>query len=904
MSNDEPESASTWFAYIERNPGADWYNGYTYVDTMNTKATEHFLQMTHEAFKKALPGMFGNVVPSIFTDEPQVEHKALLAQSDQRSDCLLPWSPDLGQTFRAEHGYDILDRLPEFLWDTTSPTNLETRYHFHDHVSERFVSGFLDRVGDWCGNNGIVLTGHMMMEQTLQSQTTALGEAMRCYRNMQMPGIDLLCDQYEYTTAKQATSVARQTGASGAVSEIYGVTNWTFDFVGHKGCGDWQAALGITLRVHHLSPVTLVGEAKRDYPAAINYQSPWYREYKLVEDYFARVAVALTRGKAVTRVAVIHPVESFWLCFGPQDRNGEEQRFRNKAHEDLARWLLHGLIDFDFISESLFASQTSPDAITSARLPVGECAYDAVVLPCLRTIRQTTLDRLRAFAEKGGRVIFAGGEPSLIDARPPSTQSGTLISGSEHTEFTEYHIIKALEPHRDVRLRSRSLPACTSLLYQLRRDGSQREGYLFLCNTDRVKTYATTVSVRGTFDVIVLDAIKGEEWRLKQTSVSDGWTHFDWTFEGCASLLVRLVDRESSSVAVNVASGQQLVYHDSFKRGGFVQLDSVTLSEQNVLLLDRAEYCVVRNDGKGDPNLWHPEVEVLRIDNLARALLMLPPKSEGIRQPWAHSPEERKPVGTLKLRFRFDVEAPVSSPVKLAVEKLENVTILLDGDVIPSKRSGWWVDEGISTVELAPSLSKGSHELILEIQFSKISSLERVYLLGGFHVQLRGHKALMMGDLDLSQVAFGDWTVQGLPFYAGNVSYHCSLTVPCGVQAGSELALQIPQIAGPVATVALEDPNGKEPSIVAFPPRVAPLGQLEPGKTFRVTVTSFGNRENAFGAIHVPPNTTNWFGPDAWRTEHEWWMDEYNVKKMGILSRPVLLVPGKEIYTQNRPKQE
>ena len=50
--------------------------------------------------------------------------------------------------------------------------------------------------------------------------------------------------------------------------------------------GDWQAALGVTIRVPHLSWMTMEGEAKRDYPASIHYQSPWYKEYKIIEDYF------------------------------------------------------------------------------------------------------------------------------------------------------------------------------------------------------------------------------------------------------------------------------------------------------------------------------------------------------------------------------------------------------------------------------------------------------------------------------------------------------------------------------------------------------------------------------------------------------------------------------------------
>ncbi len=47
------------------------------------------------------------------------------------------------------------------------------------------------------------------------------------------------------------------------------VTNWSFSFEGHKGCGDWQAAMGITFRVHHLTWVTMAGEAKRDFPACM-----------------------------------------------------------------------------------------------------------------------------------------------------------------------------------------------------------------------------------------------------------------------------------------------------------------------------------------------------------------------------------------------------------------------------------------------------------------------------------------------------------------------------------------------------------------------------------------------------------------------------------------------------------
>ncbi|MFQ9394896.1 MAG: hypothetical protein ACLR2E_13715 [Lachnospiraceae bacterium] len=151
------------------------------------------------------------------------------------------------------------------------------RYHYHDHICERFANAFADNIGGWCHEHGIALTGHMMEEPTLASQTAALGEAMRSYRSFDLPGIDMLCDFRELTTAKQAESAVHQFGYEGMLSELYGVTNWDFDFRGHKLAGDWQAALGVTIRVHHLAWTSMAGEAKRDYPASISYQSPGTR---------------------------------------------------------------------------------------------------------------------------------------------------------------------------------------------------------------------------------------------------------------------------------------------------------------------------------------------------------------------------------------------------------------------------------------------------------------------------------------------------------------------------------------------------------------------------------------------------------------------------------------------------
>ncbi len=165
-----------------------------------------FVEVTHERYKQRIGESFGGVVPAIFTDEPQFSRKSTLGFASAREDVTLPFTDDLCDTFRAAYREELLDHLPELIWDLPKGRVSLIRYHYHDHIAERFAQAFADTIGAWCKANNIMLTGHMMEEPTLESQTAALGDAMRSYRSFQLPGIDMLCDRREFTTAKQAAS--------------------------------------------------------------------------------------------------------------------------------------------------------------------------------------------------------------------------------------------------------------------------------------------------------------------------------------------------------------------------------------------------------------------------------------------------------------------------------------------------------------------------------------------------------------------------------------------------------------------------------------------------------------------------------------------------------------------------
>lgn len=846
-----------WYAYVETDLPNPWYNNQTYVNTLDPEAIRRFLEVTHERYLQAVGKDFGGLVPAIFTDEPQFSRKSCLGFAADAKDVILPWSDDVPDTFRQAWGEDLLAHLPELIWELPDGQVSLIRYHYHDHIAERFASAFADQCGEWCAKHGLMLTGHMNEEPTLLSQTSVLGEAMRSYRSFQLPGIDMLCGWWEFTTAKQAQSAVHQYGRPGMLSELYGVTGWAFDFRGHKLHGDWQAALGVTVRVPHLSWVSMKGEAKRDYPASINYQSPWWSSYSLVEDHFARVNAAMTRGKPLVRVGVIHPIESYWLHWGPEEQTHGIRQQLEDQFQNITRWLLLGGIDFDFICESLLPSQCAQGG---APLLVGEMAYDAILVPGCETLRATTLERLEAFQAAGGRLIFLGNAPRLEDARP-SGRGQALYQAALQVPFAREAVLEALRPVRMVELRNKNGTRTENLLHQLRRDGDGL--WLFIAhgglpyNPDVSKRQEITITLPGNYTVRVYDTQTGNilpahfSHQGSQTQVRATLYDYD-------SLLLRF-DHTQALPAPQAAPAPD------WKPVTLPELVPYTLSEPNALLLDVAEFAL-------DQEPYRPAQELLRADNVLRETLGWPSRQGAVTQPWC-VPETT--IGhTARLRFTIHAACPVEG-THLALEDAGSATIRLNGQEVQTPVDGWFVDKCIGTVAL-PGLHAGENQLEVTLPFGRRDGLEWCYLLGDFGVTLQGSYRCLVPKVEM--LGFGDVTRQGLPHYSGNITWH--IPVEC---SGTKLRITAPHYTGAAIRVMLD---GQDVGYIVYPPYQLVL-DVVPGR-HELALTVLGHRENAFGPLHKADDADKWIGPDAWRTKGNRWTDNYRVIPLGLRSAPTI----------------
>lgn len=852
------------YVYIVTAKESPWYNNQTYVDTLDKEAIDEFIDITYEAYERAVGSEFGETIPSIFTDEPQLDFKRPLGFASSTNDASFPWTFSFLEKFEKRYNYDLLEKLPEIVWNLPNGKVSTARYHYHDFISELFTESFADNCGRWCDEHNLFLTGHMMQEPTLQSQTGSLGETMRSYRAFGIPGIDMLCNNVELSTAKQCQSAVHQYGREAMVSELYGVTNWDFDFRGHKFQGDWQAALGVTVRVPHLSWVSMAGEAKRDYPASINYQSPWYKEYKYIENHFARVNTALTRGKARVKVAVIHPVESYWINFGPAENTLSIRNQLDKKFEDIIKWLLFGTIDFDFISESLLPEQIKG---TDRKLKVGEMEYDAVIIPDCLTIRSTTLDTLKSFNKSGGRVIFAGECPKYIDA-VSNDAAQELYENSVCVPYDKISVLEALDEFREVEIKDSNGSPTENLIYNMRKDNTC--SWLFIAHGAKEENVSAedtsaqnvTIYISGEYSPLLYDTLSGEICEIPYT-YEKGKTVIGYTLYRNDSILLKLT--EEKRTGVGRINEKALVPSQTIR---FIDEVEYKRCEPNVLLLDRAEYSL-----NGEP--FNNEEEILILDNKCRERMGWPLRGDQFAQPWVV--KEEPILNYITLRFNINSEVCVSG-ARLAIEDAEKLEIMFNGEKIPVKLNGWYVDKAIKTVAL-PEIKEGRNELVVKVPFGKRTNTEWCYILGEFGVKTCGAVSTIIPDTD--KIGFSTLTAQGMPFYGGNIIYKTEIDVPdCTVIVRANF------YRGALIKVFVD---GKDMGIIAFSPYKLKLDGISRGK-HTVEFELFGTRINTFGGMHNV-SQPKWVGADFWRSTGDNWCYEYNLKNTGILASPII-----EIY--------
>ena len=864
------------------DPDDSNYNGSGYLNTMDENATRKFIDLTHKEYEKRCGSRIGSSIKGIFTDEPHRGHGLddLEEQNGVRT-CSIAWTDDFFEEFEKRYRYNPLPILPELFYRYKNEHMSPIKIDWFDLACNLFNERFAAPIEKWCHENNMLFTGHVLHEDELINQTVSNGSLMRFYEHMDVPGVDTLgCDNYRYWIVKQLSSAARQTGKEKLLSELYGCTGWNFDFTGHKNIGDWQALFGINIRCPHLSWYTMEGEAKRDYPASILHQSPWYKDYSELETYFARLGIAGS-GKPVCDTLVLNPIESVWgIAYAGWSHwlfsSDEDIDKIEKHYEQLFEFLVSHNIDFDYGEEQMMSRLAS--VCTDGETPllkVGKTYYKTVVVSGMLTMRKSTLELLKTFRNAGGKIIFAGDVPAYLGG----LKSTEILDFSKECTCVDFDVTAiATEVKQNetvsIYILDENGNECKTVFSRL----SRLEDGLFcltLLNTD-IEAASGKINVK-----INIPTAFCEEWALLSGERYRAEIEKD---DNCITMSTCLENGDTKLFIFTDEKSELPLREKGLKVNDVKDFPNIPLeyklNEENVCVLDRVSWKTEGTD-------FSKENEVLKADREIRDYFKIRRRGGQMVQPWYSALNGNKVLGRIEMKYKFFIDELPSEDIYLAGERPERMRYKING-VGLEDTGEFWVDAAFRKMRIPKTaLKAGLNEVTVSPDFSENTNFEAVFLLGGFGVRTESCYTYLTTLPE--RLPLGDASKSGLPFYGADITYIIRADALSDlreriIKTGESVFLAPSEVRGSLIRYSSKAESGK----MLFRPYEADVTKSV-AEGCDIELTLVGNRRNTFGPLHMLPANHKGSGPNMFVTDGESWSDSFALPETGIQKLQVLL---------------
>ncbi|HDN01746.1 MAG TPA: hypothetical protein ENF42_02095 [Candidatus Bathyarchaeota archaeon] len=835
---------------------SNWFNGESYVDLLNPKVTEEFLKVTHDAYASRFKDDFGEYMPGIFTDEPNY------VGGD-----LIPWTDEMRKYFYRLNGYDITEKLPLLYFDGEGSEKV--RYDFWRTVTLRFIEAFTKPYSKRCESLGLKMTGHYLSEDTLVSQIRVIGAAMPHYEYMQCPGIDHLGRNIENPlTLKQCSSVAHQFGRRRVLSELFGCSGHSMSFEDQKWIADFHFALGITFLCPHLTLYTMRGDAKRDYPPTFSYHQPYWPYFKLINDYFARASYVCSQGRYYADILLLHPISSAWTTYSPL--NGKDPDSPPNRYNDLFVSLLEDLLalhwDFDLGDEIIIGRHAG---VEDRSVRIGEMKYKVLIVPPSLNWSRKTYELMWDLVKSGGKVIFVGETPRLIDGEPSEKEWNSLLS-DKRTETIRLEKEALQDALRKVLTKQVSVlndedEEVGDIIVNHRVDGPLH--IYFLANKSREHTYNVKVVLPVTGEV--------EEWNL-----FSGRINTVETSGGDKETIIRTVFPPAGSRVFVVDTSRKATRKKALKEMSIkhvVKLPETWRFERlhpNTLVLDRCRYSLDGREWSEIKPVWKIRREVWEEAGLK--------EYTGI-QPWVLRLKNVKPKKeiTLHLKVEFKSEI-VGEKIFLVIERPELWKLKVNGRPVSTSTAEWHWDLQFGKIDISKHVAVGRNEIVLSCQYNIDTPIEDMYLVGDFGVKKISETEYVLTN-EPETLRNGDWTEQGYPFYCGTMRYNGRFYLE---DCANKVLIRLPEARGCLFIVKV---NGGKPIPICWRPLQADITDFVKKGENTVTIDVVSTLRNAFGPLHHVKGDLTSVGPGSFMDEKNW-TDSYQLVPYGLIDGAEIVV--------------
>ena len=476
--------------FVNREDGTNAKDSkYSLIDYLNPEATRTYLKIIFETYEKLVGDEFGKTILGFRGDEPDYTG-------------FMPWTPKLLETFQNEKGYDLKPYIAQFFVSELTPEAKRAKADYWDVWSGMFRDNFFRPMEEWCRARKMEYMVHLNHEELMINLSRGEdlirneGSFFRDLRYIGVPGIDNLSQIKPGSVTdfpKLASSAAHLYGRPQIWTEQGGGIGQSGKFV-----TDYQFVRGINYM--NIRGLNTAPSADAN-PATTGW-------------YVSRASYLLAIGRPAAQIALYHPTDSEWL--GDQESDS--------VTVSLTAQLMEKQIDFDYIDYDSFASLFTIEGGVIKNLS-GQ-VYRAIIIPSSIVIQKKMLERLRAFAAVGGKVIFAGRTPSMGIDRTflnPGGAPDLSFATIEPTPEITPRVIAAL-PKPDVKF----VDTCASVKYIHR---SLKDGEIYFFFNESEKPQSNTAALPGKGQVQVWNPSTGKISPLKGVKAGKGIIRFPLVLE-------------------------------------------------------------------------------------------------------------------------------------------------------------------------------------------------------------------------------------------------------------------------------------------------------------------------------------------------------------------------------------
>lgn len=368
------------------------------TDLMKPETIRRFLEITHEEYLRRYgQAMFDELFDAAFMDEPSV-------------DGVFPWSDRFAEEFQAQHGFDLLPRLPHLVMDIDEQSPF-IRHCFRMTQHRLLCTCALEPILEWCHAHRIRSIGHLSRTEYLSVSNSFLWpDELRTCRYLDLPCTDPLGagtawpDACAYHTGiKVVSSAAHLFHKEQAGSDALAVLGSEVSLRDLRFQLDYQMVLGITwFNVHGLC-YSIDGPRKDEAPPSLFYQHTQWRWMPELLKRTRELCRILSTGRHLCGTAVLYTAASFY-CHPDPGGNG---KLESSIHR-FVEHLLSNQKDFDFIDEITFRELFDENPAEFIR------KYPFFLLPDTEFMEQSTAECLERYAAGGGTLRVTGSVPKLL----------------------------------------------------------------------------------------------------------------------------------------------------------------------------------------------------------------------------------------------------------------------------------------------------------------------------------------------------------------------------------------------------------------------------------------------------------------------------------------------------------